>query len=160
MSDARFAWMASEREVSLHYLNAMRDAVVRVSEGLSEERQREPGVESGTNLLGLVRHLTWVEQHWFQRVFLGEEPGTTDSMVVPAGQSRDEIVAAYRKACARSDDIVRAASDLGVLAARANPGEQVRVPLRVIVTHLIEETARHAGHADILRERLDGVTAL
>lgn len=116
-------------------------------------------MESGTNLLGLVRHLTWVEQHWFQRVFLGEEPGTADSMVVPAGQSRDEIVAAYRKACARSDDIVRAAPDLGVLATRVNPGEQVRAPLRAIVTHMIEETARHAGHADILRERIDGATA-
>ncbi|WP_433408174.1 DinB family protein [Saccharomonospora azurea] len=160
MLDERFAWMTSEREVLLHYLNGMRDAVVRVSEGVPEDRQREPGVASGTNLLGLVRHLTWVEQHWFERVFLGEEPGTTDAMIVPAGRSRAEVVAAYRSACARSDDIVRAAPDLGVLAERANPGEAARVPLRAIVTHMIEETARHAGHADILRERIDGATEL
>jgi len=60
----------SEREVLLYYLNKMRAAVVRTSEGLTDEQQRAPGVPSGTNLLGLVKHLTGVEEHWFQRVFL------------------------------------------------------------------------------------------
>ena len=60
--------------------------------------------------------------------------------------------------CARSDAIVAACPDLGTPAAIANPGEDAIDPLRVIVTHMIEETARHAGHADILREQIDGVT--
>lgn len=115
---------------------------------------------SGTNLLGLIQHLTGVEEHWFQRVFLDEDPGTNDSMDVPAGATRDQVVAAYRKACARSDEIVHATPDLSTLARIANPGEDGKDSLRVIMAHMIEETARHAGHADILRERIDGATGL
>jgi hypothetical protein len=69
-------------------------------------------------------------------------------------------VAAYRKTCARSDEIVRACPDLSTMARVANPGEDQKDPLRVIVAHMIEETARQAGHADILRERIDGATGL
>jgi uncharacterized damage-inducible protein DinB len=150
------AWMESEREVLLRYLNKMREAVVRTSEGLTDEQARTPGVPSGTSLLGLVQHLTAVERHWFQFVFLGEGPAPDDSMEVPAGVTREELVAAYREACARSDEIVRACPDLATMSRIANPGEDQLDPLRVIVAHMIEETGRHAGHADILRERIDG----
>jgi len=150
----------SEREVLLYYLNKMRAAVVRTSEGLTDEQQRAPGVPSGTNLLGLVKHLTGVEEHWFQRVFLDEGGDRDDSMDVPVNASREEIVAAYREACARSDEIVRTCPDLSTMARIANPGEDRKDSLRVIVAHMIEETARHAGHADILREQIDGATGL
>jgi uncharacterized damage-inducible protein DinB len=150
----------SEREVLLYYLNKNRDAVVRTSEGLTDEQQRTPGVPSGTNLLGLIQHLTGVEEHWFQRVFLGEDRDTDDSMDVPAGATRDQVVAAYREACARSDEIVRACPDLSTMAKVVNPGEDQKDSLRVIVAHMIEETARHAGHADVLREQIDGATGL
>jgi uncharacterized damage-inducible protein DinB len=149
--------MGSEREVLLHYLNKMRDAVVRTSEGLTDEL-RTPGVPSGTSLLGLIQHLAAVEEHWFQPVFLGEGREVDDSMEVPTGATRDERVAAYRKASARSDEIVRVRPDLSTMARIANPGEGQIDPLRVIVAHIIEETGRHAGHADILRERVDGAT--
>jgi len=152
--------IGSECDVLLHYLNKMRDAVVRTSEGLTDEQQRTPGVASGTNLLGLVRHLIGVEEHWFRRVFLGEDRDTDDSMDVPDDVTRDEVVAAYREACARSDEIVRSCPDLSTMAKIANPGEDRRVSLRRIVAHMIEETARHAGHADILREQIDGATDL
>jgi len=152
--------VGSERDVLLHYLNKMRDAVVRTSEGLTDEQQRTAGVPSGTNLLGLIRHLTWVEEHWFRRVFLGEDRDTDDSMYVPDGEPREEVVTAYREACARSDEIVRACADLSTMAKIANPGEDQPVSLRRIVAHMIEETARHAGHADILREQIDGATDL
>jgi hypothetical protein len=79
-------------------------------------------------------------------------------MDVPAGVTHDEVVAAYREACARSDEIVRSCSDLSTMAAIANPGEDDIDSLRRIVAHMIEETARHAGHADILRELIDGAT--
>jgi uncharacterized damage-inducible protein DinB len=152
--------VGSERDVLLHYLNKMRYAVVRTSEGLTGEQQRAPGVPSGTNLLGLVLHLTWVEEHWFQRVFLDEGPGSDDSMDVPLDATRDDVVAAYREACARSDEIVRACPDLSTMAKTVNPGEDELDSLRRIVAHMIEETARHAGHADILREQIDGATQL
>ena len=115
---------------------------------------------SGTNLLGLIQHLTGVERHWFERVFLDDDPGIDDSMDVPVDATRDEIVAAYRVACARSDEIVRACPDLSTMAKIANPGEDEVDSLRRIVAHMIEETARHAGHADILREQIDGATEL
>jgi uncharacterized damage-inducible protein DinB len=144
--------------VLLRYLNKMRDAVVTASESLTDNQLRSPGVPSGTNLLGLIQHLTGVEQHWFRLVFLGEDLVCNLSMDVPAGATRDEMVTAYREACAGSDGVVRACPDLSTLSAIANPGEDEQVSLRVIVAHMIEETARHAGHADILRELIDGTT--
>ncbi|MGH3320878.1 MAG: DinB family protein [Streptosporangiaceae bacterium] len=150
----------SEREVLLHFLDKMRDAVVRAPAGLADEQQRTAGVPSGTNLLGLIQHLTWVEEHWFQRVFLGEESSADSSMDVPVGVTHEQVVTAYREACVRSDEIVRACSDLSTKARIANPGEDRKVSLRRIVAHMVEETARHAGHADILREQIDGATEL
>jgi uncharacterized damage-inducible protein DinB len=152
--------IGSERDVLLRFLNKMRDAVVHTSEGLSDEQQRAPGVPSGTNLLGLIQHLTGIERHWFERVFLGENLDIDDSMEVPTDVTRQEVVAAYRAACARSDEIVYSTHDLSTMARVANPGEDGTVALRRIVTHMIEETARHAGQADILREQIDGATEL
>jgi uncharacterized damage-inducible protein DinB len=150
--------VGSERDVLLHYLNKNRDAVVRIVEGLSEEQLRRPGAPSGTNLLGLLYHLVDDEVHWFQQVFLGADVESDDAFEAPAGVTPAAVIAMYRAACARSDEIVRGCPDLSTLARIANPGEAEPVALRRIVTHMIEETARHAGHADILREQIDGVT--
>jgi len=150
----------SESDVLLFFLNKMRNAVVATTAGLASEQQRRPGVPSGTSLLGIVKHLTGVEVHWFQEVFLGEDQDADDSMDLPPGATGDEVVAAYRQACARSDEIVGGCADLSMLAKIANPGEPRRASLRRIVAHMIEETGRHAGHADILRERIDGSTGL
>jgi len=155
-----YEWTRSEHEVLLRYLNRLRDSVVATTEGLTDEQLRMPGVPSGTNLLGLVQHLTGVEEHWFQLVFLGEDVEVEDSMQVPAGTTREEVVAAYRRACARSNEIVRACPDLSTPSKIPNPGQDFIAPLRAIVAHMIEETGRHAGHADILRERIDGATGL
>lgn len=150
--------VGSERDVLLAYLNKMRKAVVATTEGLSDEQLRTPGVPSGTNLLGLIQHLTGVEQHWFRRVFLGEDIVGEVSMEVPADVTAAAIVADYRRECARSDEIVRACPDLSTLSVIANPGEDKQDSLRSIVAHMLEETGRHAGHADILREMIDGAT--
>jgi hypothetical protein len=74
--------------------------------------------------------------------------------------TRAEVVAAYREVCARNDEIVRACPNLSTLAAIPNPGEDYLCSLRRILVHLIRETSRHAGHADILREHIDGATEL
>lgn len=162
---------ATECDTLLFLLNRERDAVIRISEDLPEAVVRTPGVPSGTNLLGLIRHLTAMEVRWFQQIFLGG-PGDDDgSMRVPAGVSREEVVAAYRRACARSDQIAAECRDLSTLSTEtarlpastsrdADPGESGRVSLRMVIAHMLEETSRHAGHADILRELIDGETDL
>lgn len=79
-------------------------------------------------------------------------------MNVPAGVTRELVVAAYRAECARSDEIIRACPDLSTLSRRKNRGEEWLDSLRRIAAHMIEETARHAGQCDILRELIDGTT--
>ncbi|MGH3502258.1 MAG: DinB family protein [Nocardioidaceae bacterium] len=171
MSDGGADAVVEERESLLFFLNRVREALVRTSEGLAEVEQRAAGVPSGTNLLGLLSHLTAMEVHWFRGVFLGEAVDRDISMQVPEGELRGDVVAAYQEVCADSDRIVRACDDLSALSKQdarvpasssgdADPGVDLRVSLRRIVAHMIEETARHAGHADILREQIDGATDL
>jgi uncharacterized damage-inducible protein DinB len=150
----------SEADTLLAYLNAMRQAVVRDCGGLDDASLRRPGVPSGTSLLGIVHHLTGVEQHWFRRVFLGDGVEYDKSFQPAADRTADEVIAAYRGVWAEHDGIVHGHPDLSVSAAAVNPGEDALDPLRSIVVHLVEETARHAGHADILREQIDGATGL
>lgn len=149
----------SERDTLLAYLRHLRREVVRTLRDLDEEQVRRPGVPSGTSLLGIVHHLTGIEQHWFERVFLtGDDVERDTSFTPPPGAGTAEVVAAYEAAGARSDEIVLASDDLEQLAAIANPGEDGLDTLRTIAVHMVEETARHAGQADVLREMLDGVT--
>ena len=149
----------SELETLVRYLNKMRNPVVAALEGLDEEAARRPGVPSGTSLLGIVHHLTGVEDHWFQVVFLGRDLRVDKSMSPPAAATTDQVIAWYQAACDRSDAAVHGCGDASRLAARPNPGEDAADSLRMIVAHMIEETGRHAGHADILRELIDGRTA-
>lgn len=78
------------------------------------------------------------------------------SMTVPSHLNREKILADCRTACVQSEEIVRASTSLSAVAAVASPGEDNPVSLRRIVVHMIEETGRHADHADILREQIDG----
>ncbi|RSD17225.1 DinB family protein [Amycolatopsis eburnea] len=129
-----------EREVLLGFLDYLRASVIAKVEGVAEPAVRTPGVPSGTNLLGLVKHLTHVERHWV----LGER--TTKwaaTFRAKPGESAEDIIDAYRETAAR----------VNARVAEADVAE-----LRWTLTHLIEETARHAGHLDILRELLDGST--
>lgn len=149
----------SERDTDLAYLRRLRREVVRTLRDLDDEQVRRPGVPSGTSLLGIVHHLTGIERHWFERVFLtGDDVERDTSFRPPAHLTTAEVVAAYEAAGARSDEIVLAASGMDQLAAIVNPGEDELDTLRTITVHMVEETARHAGQADVLREMLDGVT--
>jgi len=87
-----------------------------------------------------------VEEHWFRRVFLGKGCDIDMSVDVPGGAIRDEVLAGR--------------PSLSTTAKIANPGEEKAVSMRRIMVHTIEETPRHAGHADILREQIDGATGL
>ncbi|MEV0562382.1 DinB family protein [Dactylosporangium sp. NPDC050588] len=164
---------AGERDVLETFLDLYRDIVVRKVSGLSTVDASRRLVPSRTTLAGLVRHLTGVEREWFHGVLGGRpapggdraspaaqgtsgvaQDGSSDSWDVPGGASVESLVADYRAACATSREICAGfALDDTVPSPRLG-----RVSLRWLYVHLIEETARHAGHADILREQTDGAT--
>jgi uncharacterized damage-inducible protein DinB len=152
----------TEKELLIEYLDWYRAAILRKVEGASDETLRARIVPSLTTLLGIVKHLAWVEIWWFQMVFSGREDidpwqgevSDADFIVEP-GETAEQIVALYRETCAESRAIVDAAHDFEVLSKRE--GMHIH-NLRRIMIHMIEETARHAGHADILRELTDGET--
>ncbi|MGN6251624.1 MAG: DinB family protein [Marmoricola sp.] len=151
-----------------HSLRRSRDAVLWKLDGLSEYDVRRPLTPTGTNLLGLVKHLAigeaWYFGDVFGRPFLphlpwwddGAEEGT-DFWATP-GESREGIVATYRATIAHADETIGA---LDLDATGHVPWwSRPAVTLHRILVHLATETARHAGHADILREQLDGEAGL
>ena len=140
------------------FLDRYRETVIWKVSRLGEEQANRRLVPSMTTLLGIVKHLAWVERWWFRMVFAGEaipEPWTDEDpdpdFRIEPGETIESIVSFYRDEIARSRAI-SAAAQLDDVAKK--PGRTVT--LRWIMIHLIEETARHAGHADILRELTDG----
>ncbi len=152
--------VAPERESLTGFLEYQRQTLAWKCEGLTPEQLREKAVPpSALSLLGLVRHLAEVERSWFQIVlagertpsYFGQHPDREPAWDVDDADP-DEAFAVWHKACARSTDIVAATDSLD---ARGHYGE-LEFDLRYILTHMIEEYARHNGHADLLRERVDG----
>lgn len=151
----------SERELLEAYLDYERETVLRKIDGVGDDDLRRPMVPSGTNLLGMVKHLGWVEMGWFQRAFSNKEypvPWSDEDpdadMRVEPSESTKDVIDFYNRACEESRRIAAAAS-LDDHAARPDRSDYT---LRWIMLHMIEETARHNGHIDILREMIDGVT--
>ena len=149
----------SEKETLLAFLDNNRAVMVWKLDGLSEGDARRPMVRSGTNMLGLVKHLAWVERWWFEYNFAGREvdfPWSDDDpdadFRVEDEETIADIVTLYELAVADSNQIIDRA-DLDDLSAVSRDG--VSRSLRWIVGHMVEETARHAGHADIVRELID-----
>lgn len=142
----------SETEVLRGFLDYLRASVAAKVDGAPEPDVRAAAVPSGTNLLGLLGHLTAVES----ATFLGEK--VTDwqaTFHADPGDGVAEVVARYRATVDRANEVLDGCTDLGAPLPRpGRPGPSVRWAL----THLIEETGRHAGHADILRELIDGST--
>lgn len=153
---------APERYVLGGVLDFLRATVVMKARGLTDEQARTPACPpSGLTVAGLVQHLTLVERYWFAIDFAGddlprpwteEDPGD-GGFVVPDGLGLADLLAGYEAECERSRRIVRG-NDLDELAR----GEGVEFSLRYALTHMVEETARHCGHLDLLREALDGTT--
>jgi hypothetical protein len=112
-------------------------------------------VRSGTTLLWLIKHMARAEVTWMQSRFAGQAVEIPDDSVQP-GDSLNQAVAFYRSTWKESDAIARQSSALDQLCR--NPEARPDVNLRWVLMHLLEETARHAGHADILREMIDGET--
>ncbi|HSG79446.1 MAG TPA: DinB family protein [Acidimicrobiia bacterium] len=142
------------------FLDFQRHSIVRKAQGLERDDATRSFVDSATTLLGIVKHLADVERWWFAAVFAGEQVGFRWTDEDPDADWRIEddetvegIVADYEAACIRSREIVAGRSPLDIAAHE----EYRSTTLRWILVHMIEETARHAGHADILRELTDGV---
>ncbi len=147
--------VAGEIETSLAFLGYLRQGVSRKLDGLTDDQVRVTLVPSGTSLLGLVKHLTSVEAYWMQRRFAGLDVAlVADSFSVTADDTVTSVRDAYDGAARRTDAIALAAGDPERPLARSTHG----LTLRWALAHVTEETARHAGHADILRELIDGAT--
>lgn len=155
----------SEKEVLGGFLDHYRQVIIDVCEGLSEEDLRKPMTPSGTSLLGMVKHLAYVEQGWFleniadeQVVYPFDIEDSEADFRIEEGETSKEILDLYRASCERSRQVL-AGTSLDALIKNSVPRPWSRdYNVRWIVVHMIEETARHAGHADILRELIDGKT--
>lgn len=158
---------ASETVQLTAFLTYQRDTLLLKTEGLTREQLARPLPPSSLTLAGLVHHLALVEESWAVQRFAGRpahEPwagvdwdATPDwEMDVATSLDPDELRERYRLACRRTDDVVAAAGDLDALSAEPlrNGGH---FSLRWMLLHLLEETSRHNGHADLLREAVDGV---
>ncbi|MGW1657169.1 DinB family protein [Streptomyces atratus] len=122
--------------------------------GAPEPQVRTAAVASGTNLLGLLNHLMFVERS----MFLGDDVTDWQAtfQAAPADSAAD-IVARYRETVERANDVLDGCTDPGAPVPPLRPGRP-GPSVRWALTHMIEETGRHAGHADILREPIDGST--
>jgi hypothetical protein len=143
---------SSETEVLRGFLDYLRTSIAAKVDGTPEPDVRTAAVPSGTTLLGLLTHLTHVER----ATFLGADVTDWQATFRPAPTDTvADVVARYRDTVRRANEVLDTCADLAApLPRRGRPAPSVRWAL----THLIEETGRHAGHADILRELVDGTT--
>ncbi len=147
-----------ERDTALAFLGFARHCLLKKLDGLDEEQLRRRHVVSDTTLLGLVQHATDGERYWFSHVLTGspEHADVDFSMVVPEDRTAEQVVAAFRAAVEESDRNLAAVGSFDDLTVVPVDGQ--RKTVRWVVTHKTSELARHAGHADILRELTDQVT--
>jgi hypothetical protein len=158
--------VGSERELLTAYLDWHRATFEQKCAGVPPERLSEKGIPpSGLSLHGLVRHLAGVERWWFRIQFAGQElPMLYYSDDDPnqdfddLGGDVNEALAVWREECERAREVINAAASLDETGVSKRSGEPVS--LRRIMLHLIAEYARHNGHADLLRERIDGATGV
>lgn len=151
---------ASPVEMTGAFLDFLRATLLWKIDGLSDDEVRRPMVPSGTSLLGILKHSTYVERWWFSRVFAGHDvemiwtdtDPDADWRIEPT-ETTAEIIANYEAEIARSRAIIAGAAWDDVAKA-SRQGHT----LGWIMSHMIEEVARHVGQADIMRELIDGKT--
>src|SRR3954453_2518962 len=138
----------------LGVLHGLRAGVLKKIAGLIEDDARRSTVDSGTNLAGLVQHLTFVESLWFEDVVAGGTASGRRSMEVDPSVSLRTLRSDYQAACETSNRIATAIGDPDAPVTRNGKTQN----LRWAVLSVMAETSRHAGHADIIREQIDGQT--
>ena len=160
----------ADAKADLHrYLQAAREALLWKLDGLAEYDIRRPLTPTGTNLLGLVKHLAGVELWYFGDAFgrpPRERPWSADDarnnadFWASADESRDQIAEMYRRAWAHADQTIQTLSLDAIGHVPWWPADRQEVTLHRILVHVVAETSRHAGHADIARELIDGAAGL
>ena len=153
-----------------HYLQIARDALLWKLDGLSEYDVRRPLTPTGTNLLGLVKHVASVEFGYFGDIFgrpsdeplpwYAEDAEPNADMWATADETREQIIGLYHRAWAHADATIDALPLDAPGRVPHWPDERARVTLHQILVHVIAETHRHAGHADVVRELIDGTVGL
>ncbi len=157
----------SEAKADLQrYLQVARDAVLWKLDGLTEYQLRRPVVRTGTNLLGLVKHLAGVEAGYFGEAFdrplpeplpwMDEEAEPNADMWATANESSEQIIALYRRVWDHADATIEQQDLASFGVVPWWPKDRNQVTLHRLLVHVATETHRHAGHADIVRELIDG----
>jgi uncharacterized damage-inducible protein DinB len=161
--------LADERTMLSQFLDYHRETLLWKASGLDHAQLNTTTAASDLTLAGLLKHLALVEDSWFRQVLHGAEPSEPwDSVDWDADPDWDfhsavedqpaDLIALYEQACARSREAMEALTSLDDLSARPSRRTGERFSARWIMLHMIEETARHNGHADLLREAIDGST--
>ncbi len=158
------------KEILRHYLRVAREAIVWKLDGLGEYDVRRPLVPTGTNLLGLVKHLASVEAGYFGECFgrpFNEPMSWTDDDAEPnadmwatVDETREYILGLYQRVITHADATIDELSLDSLGQVPWWPEARREVPLRLLLVHMIAETNRHAGQADIVRELVDGAAGL
>ncbi len=161
---------AAAKAALLRYLTGARGALLWKLEGVAEYDLRRPLTVTGTNLLGLVKHLTGVEAGYlgtclgrpFPEPMVWDDPdaGDDDDLWVRADESRDDVLGRYARATAHADATVAALPLDAVGEVPWWPPERRHPTLHTLLVHVLAEVSRHAGHADVLREGLDGAAGM
>jgi uncharacterized damage-inducible protein DinB len=153
--------LTSEQAALENFLDAQREGLIRKIQGLDDSTARQAPTASSLSLLGLVKHATTWERRWFQVILCGRESGedwptvrgqNEATFMVGEHDTVNDWVEKYREQIEQSR-AVAAPMDLDSRCART---DLIDCNLRYVLFHMLEETARHAGHADIIRETLDG----
>lgn len=154
----------SERQVLEAFLDFHRQVLVSKVDGISENEASHRRVPSKTTLAGLIKHMIGVERGWFQEVLAGRKPedigpnvgGGDESWDLAENETVSSLIKEYEQTCEQSR---QTAARFALDDAVPEP-DMGQVSLRWIYVHMIEETARHVGHADILREQTDGASGI
>ena len=154
----------SERQVLEAFLDFHRQVLVSKADGISENEARHRRVPSKTTLAGLIKHMIGVERGWFQEVLAGRKPedigpnvgGGDESWDLAENETVSSLIKEYEQTCEQSR---QTAARFALDDAVPEP-DMGQVSLRWVYVHMIEETARHVGHADILREQTDGAAGI
>lgn len=156
----------TEREMLRAFLDFLRGTLAMKCDGLSDDELRRRSMPPSTlSLLGLVRHMAEVERNWFRRVINGEDvplvwspDGDYQVAYDASTATRAEAFAAWQTEIEHARRIERAAESLDVSGRHHKTGDEVS--MRLVMLHLIHEYARHSGHADLLREGIDGTVGV
>jgi hypothetical protein len=151
-----------ERETLAGFLDWYRAVVERKVEGLSWEDAKRVATPTGMSALGILKHLGWVERGWFRETFAGEDVEAIDldgdnsaEFAVSSEDTVESVISFYRSEVEEARRVVREVPSLDALSAKETNYRE-HVSLRWVMVHMLEETARHAGHLDLMREEIDG----